>query len=81
MAQAGAGRDVTLQRLRRGRAVGPNLTFVTPSEKSHISLDAKGMYSLFMTGVGVVVVAVESAVLRHCSLYSPPGHGAVTSVV
>ena len=40
VAQAGAGRDVTLQRLRRGRAVGPNLTFVTPPEKSHISLDA-----------------------------------------
>ena len=37
---AGAGRDVTLHRLRRGRAVGPNLTLETPSEKSHISLDA-----------------------------------------
>ena len=28
-----------------------------------------------------VVVEVESAGLRHCSLYSPPGHGAGTSVV
>ena len=40
VAWVGAGRDVTLHRLRRGRAVGPNLTLETPSEKSHISLDA-----------------------------------------
>ena len=47
MAQAGAGRDVTLHRLRRGRAVGPNLTLETPSEKSHVSLDAPpGQHSL-----------------------------------